>query len=137
MRVVLDTVVFVRALINPYSACGRIVQASRDRFELVVSALVLREILEVLARPELTGKFRNLATLDRQRVLEILSDATAVSIDHIPAVSRDQSDDKFLATALAARADYLVSADNDLLALGQYEGITILDCVAFVTMLEN
>lgn len=137
MRVVLDTVVFVRALINPHSACGRIVSASAERFELVVSEPVLREILEVLVRPELTRKFAGLATLDRPAILALLSQATVVSIDNFPAVSRDPNDGKFLATARAADAAYLFSADRHLLTLGTYEGTTILDCMAFVATLEN
>lgn len=42
------------------------------------------------------------------------------------AVSRDPDDDHVLACALAARADYVVSGDADLLDLEQYQGIRIV-----------
>ena len=37
-----------------------------------------------------------------------------------PQVSRDPKDDKFLATAVASEADYVVSEDRDLLDLGAH-----------------
>lgn len=52
-RVVLDTVVFVRALLNPRSACGRILFSFHDRYRLVLSTSIMVEILKVLARDEL------------------------------------------------------------------------------------
>jgi putative PIN family toxin of toxin-antitoxin system len=135
MRAVFDTVVFVRALINPHSACGRIVFEAA-RYQLFLSEPVLVEILEVLRRPELTRKFRALQDLDLRRVLDILGRAAVVRVPSIPAVSRDPKDDKFLATALAARADYLVSEDRDLLDLEAYDGTTIFTCEEFLAILE-
>ena len=41
-------------------------------------------------------------------------------------VSRDPDDDAVLACALAAGADLVVSGDDDLLVLKQYQGIPIL-----------
>lgn len=41
-------------------------------------------------------------------------------------VSRDADDDEVLACALAARADLVVSGDNDLLVLGSFKGIEVV-----------
>ena len=41
-------------------------------------------------------------------------------------VSRDADDDAVLACALAARADFIVSGDDDLLVLGSFRGIPIV-----------
>ena len=40
--------------------------------------------------------------------------------------SRDPDDDALLACAAAARADLIVSGDDDVLALKQYRGIPIV-----------
>lgn len=72
---VLDTVVFVRSLINPYSVWGRIVFEWDTQYRLVVSQPVLLEILEVLRRPELTRKYRGVATRDPATLLAILAGA--------------------------------------------------------------
>jgi putative PIN family toxin of toxin-antitoxin system len=48
---------------------------------------------------------------------ELISD-----LPHLHAVDRDPNDDMIIATALKAKADYLVTRDKDLLSLGAYEG---------------
>lgn len=137
LRVVLDTVVFVRALINPYSHCGRIVFGHFDKYRLLVSKEILEEILEVLARPELTSKFRTLAELDVTRVLAVLGNAEVTEGFAVDQGSRDPADDKFLGAVAAAQAEYLVSEDQDLLVLGQYAGAKIIDCEEFLEGLEQ
>ncbi len=42
------------------------------------------------------------------------------------AICRDPDDDAVLPCALAARADLIVSGDDDLRALGMFEGIPIV-----------
>ena len=43
----------------------------------------------------------------------------------------------FLACAKAAKASYLVSEDNDLLVLKQYEDTSIVNALDFLTILET
>jgi len=54
-----------------------------------------------------------------------------------PRASRDPKDDVFLATAVAAEAEYLVSEDQDLLVLGEYEGVKIVNTLSFLRVLEQ
>ncbi|MBI3283048.1 putative toxin-antitoxin system toxin component, PIN family [Candidatus Curtissbacteria bacterium] len=136
MRVVLDTVVFVRGLIKPTNACGRTIFVHGERFQLVVSKEILTEILEVLGRPEIESKFSPNAAVDFRKLLDFLSRAFAVELEDIPNVSRDVKDDMFLATALAGQADYLVSEDEDLLVVGKYQGVKIVNCRQFADILE-
>ena len=136
MRVVLDTVVFVRALINPYSWWGRLIFDHADRFELIVSPTIAEEYLAVLQRPELTRKYRSVATRDLQAVLDVLSAAIIVQPAEEPAISRDPADDKFLAAAHAGGADVIVTEDADLLDLRQYEQIAIITAETFLQSLE-
>src|SRR5665647_392764 len=121
LRIVFDTVVFVRGLINPHSRWGHVVFTHYPQYRLFLSQPVIMEILDVLRRPELTGKFRSLKGMDMARVIDILGQAEIVEVPAIPAVSRDFKDDKFLATARAAGAEYLITEDEDLLVLGEYE----------------
>lgn len=137
LRVVFDTVVFIRSLINPHSTYGDLVFAYYRRYRLFLSRPVLTEILEVLRRPELTRKYRRLRELDTRRVIDILKQAEVVNVGEIPTVSRDPKDDKFLATARAAGAQYLVSEDKDLLDLEEYEGVKIVDVATFLRILKQ
>jgi putative PIN family toxin of toxin-antitoxin system len=135
--VVIDTVVFVRSLLNPYSFSGKLIFVHADDYQLILSTPIVREILEVLNRPEITSKIRFVAGMDTRRVLDLLSQAELVELSDIGQVSRDPKDDKFLATAIAGEADYVVSEDRDLLDLGEYQGIMILDVSAFLKILEE
>ena len=136
VRAVFDTVVFVRCLINRRGLWGRIVFDRAERYQLVVSKPTVRETLEVLSRPEIAAKFRRVTEVDRQAVIAALANATVVEVGAIPAISRDPKDDPFLATARAARADFLVTEDKDLLVLGEYEGTKIVPAATFLAVLE-
>lgn len=137
LKIVIDTVVFVRSLINPHGRCGKIVFSHNKTYQLFISEPVVAEILEVLHRPELTTKFRTLKKMDFSSIMEILGQAPAVEIPTIPAVSRDPKDNKFVATAVEAKADYLVTEDNDLLDLKEYQGIKIINALTFLQILED
>lgn len=51
--------------------------------------------------------------------------------------SRDPENDMFLACALAAEAQYIVSNDRDLLALGRPFGIRIITPAELLRLLEE
>jgi len=135
-RVVFDTVIFVRSLINRSGLWGRLVFTHGKRYRLVTSEPIAVEILEVLHRPELTRKYRGAANANLQTILDILAHAEIVIVDEIPVVSRNPKDDKFLATAALAGAEYLVSEDQDLLMLQEYSGVRIVDAATFLDLLD-
>lgn len=137
LKIVIDTVVFVRSLINPHSRCGKIVFSHNKIYQLFVSEPIVTEILEVLHRPELTVKFRRLKNMDFFMVMEILGQAKVVEISTIGQVSRDPKDNKFLATAAETKSDYLVTEDNDLLDLKEYLGVKIVNTDTFLHILET
>ena len=136
-RIVLDTVVFVRALINPGGLWGSLIFGHTLRYRLIVSEHVVSEVVEVLERADIVRKFAPRSGMDYSRVLDILGAAEVVALHELPAVSRDPKDDKFLATARAAQADYLVSEDRDLLVLGEDEGTRIVTARDFLEILEG
>jgi putative PIN family toxin of toxin-antitoxin system len=134
---VLDTVVSVRGLINPRGYCGRIVFEHAGAYRLIVSATTVQEMIGVLDQPSLARKIRGIAGLDRDAVMRAIAAAKVVEPETISAISRDPKDDAFLAVSAAAGADYLVSEDNDLLAIGEYDGVRIVVAAAFLTILET
>ena len=137
LRIVLDTVVFVRALINPQSRSGRLLSEYVDRYKIIVSKPTAQELLEVIQRPELTRKYRSLAKISLRQVIDLLAKAEAVDIGVAPRIVRDPKDDIFIATALAGQADYLISEDKDLLILGNTVGVPIINTQTFIELLES
>jgi putative PIN family toxin of toxin-antitoxin system len=124
---VIDTVVFVRALLNPHSKSGRLLFEMADRYTIIVSKPTAQEALEVIKRPELT----------RKNVIYLVSQAEAVEIDTPPPVVRDPKDDIFVATAIAGQADYIVSEDKDLLSLGKSVGVEVIDTRTFLALISD
>jgi len=136
IKAVFDTNVFLRALINPHSPCSRLLDEFADNYELVLSPAIIREVLEVLHRPRWRAKFPQIAQLDMARIIALFEQAHVVEPQEVPSVSRDPNDDKFLACARAAGAEYLVTEDKDLLVLGEYEGTRICRPAEFTALLE-
>lgn len=75
--------------------------------------------------------------MDLNKILKILSQAKAVEILNIPKASRDPKDNIFIATAIHAQADYLISEDNDLLDLKKYKGTKIINTMQFIEILNK
>lgn len=137
MRAVLDTVVFVRALINPKGRWGRLLFDLADRYVIVLSPDIIREIVAVLYRPSLRRRFPQMADPPRlDRVLGLLEEAEVVEPKERVSVCRDPADDKFFACALAGGADYIVTEDEDILDVGEYRGVETITAERFITLLE-
>jgi uncharacterized protein len=135
IRIVLDTVILVRALINSESSWGEIVFRRADDFVLVVSPIVVAEYLEVLNRPVLTRKYRMVSGDEFITVLKLLDEAEIVEVEGLPRVCRDPNDDKFVATAIAGEASIIVTEDRDLLVLGEYQSISLMTAETFLERL--
>ncbi len=108
-----------------------------DRYELVLSPPVMAEILDVLNRPNLRAKFPQITDVDVAAVIGMFEAAYVVEPTAVVAVSRDFKDDMFLACALTARAQYVVTEDKDLLSLGAFEGIQVVQPEHFIAALEG
>ena len=132
-RVVLDTQVLLRgAVARSGSLTTKIYDAWRSGpFTLLLTEAILVEIEDVLRRPEVLEKLR-LSPIEARGLIILLRRRGLFVRPTAPIRrSRDAADDKFLECAVAGPADYLVSADADLLSLGEIEGIPILDVPTF------
>ncbi len=120
------------ALARTQSLTARLYEAWRaDQFVLLVSEPILAEVDAVTARPELWRKLRVTPREARAVPLRLRRRAVLVRPDVTIRMSRDPTDDKFLECAVSGAADYVVSADDDLLSLQEVRGIPILDAPTF------
>ena len=118
LRVVLDTNVLVSGLAYPASIPGRILGAWRQgAIDLVLSRYILDEMVRVLPRLRrisLTpSEIRDLA--DSFLFLAEIVEPNA----ELEKALRDKADQLVLGTLRSAKADYLITGDKDLLALGE------------------
>ena len=133
LTVVLDTQIILRGASSVTSSItAKIYAAWNDgRFTLLVSEPILNEIEDVLSRPEVQLKLR-MTPIEAVALIELLRrQSTLVTSTVRIARSRDPDDDKFLECAAAGGADYIVSADADLLSLGEIRGIPIVEVATF------
>ena len=137
IRAVFDTNVFLRALVNPHSRCGRLLDEFVADYELVFSPDIVREVLEVLHRPRLRARFPQITQLDVARIIALFERAVVVEPRDVPPISRAPDDDKFLTCAKVAGAGYLVTEDKDLLVLEDYKGTRICQPAEFIALLEE
>jgi putative PIN family toxin of toxin-antitoxin system len=70
-------------------------------------------------------------------LLEQVADPVDIHAYPTPGICRDPRDEPYLQTALAGRADYIVTGDADLLTLGEVEGISILPPADFERILNK
>ncbi len=135
MRIVLDTVIYVRALINPKGRWGRLAFEVARRHTTITSTEIIREVIEVLQRQELKDKLPEMEYAVRfEAILAALREAEVVEPKDHPSVCRDADDDKFFWCAAAACADYIVSEDGDILAIEEYEGIRTISAADFLDL---
>lgn len=136
MRALVDTNVLVSAVFFG-GVPGRVLDALvTRRFALVLSPEIADEYRRVGAElegryPRLTGTF--------EPVLALLA-ATSILVDAPPlaeSVCDDSDDDKFLAAALAARAEVIVSGDKHLLRVTGWRGIDVLAPRSFLDRLDR
>jgi putative PIN family toxin of toxin-antitoxin system len=126
MKVVLDTNILASGAISATGTVSTIVDAWRSgQFRVIVSALILDELERTLQKPY----FRRYLT-DKQsaRFLLLLRKRATVSpiAVVVHGIATHPEDDRILATAISAKADYLVTGDTKLQRLGTCKAITIL-----------
>ena len=136
MRAVIDTGVFVSALIRKQGILGDVLRALRDgRFTAIYTTDIVVEIIDVLGREKFRAKYHiepdDITTLVN---LIRLRGELVTPIKKLTAC-RDPKDDKFLEAALVAKADCIVSGDADLLVLNPFEEIPILRPAEFLARL--
>lgn len=125
-RWVVDTNVLVSAFLWKGTP-GRVIELAADKeVQLFTSRALLDELAATLAKKKLT-KYVTATGLTAEEMLanyrRIAKLVTARQLEQ--QVSRDADDDAVLACALAARADLIVSGDDDLLVLKSFNGIPI------------
>ena len=123
MKAVFDTNVLIAAFLTEGICAKLLIRARRRDFDLILCDGILQEFKGVLIKKFATSPH------ETSEALIILSEAALEILgwtDSITPICRDSDDDLILVCARDAVADYIVTGDEDLLVLKNYEGISIV-----------
>jgi len=129
MRVVIDTNVLISGVFFGGPPAKILKAWHGGELQLVVSPEILEEYYEVCER--ISVRYPD---IDIARILLLIAHNSQV-LDAPPLaeqVSRDADDDKFLACAIASGTQIIISGDNDLLTVSDYESVQVVTPIDFV-----
>jgi uncharacterized protein len=136
VRAVVDTNVLLSGLIWHGTPHTLLEQVRAGTLVLVSSPGLIAELASVLARPKFHAVLARTKTNPERMLAELGRLAEIIDPPPLPTPrSRDGDDDAVLALALAARPDFIVSGDADLLVLGAHAGIPIVTPAQALTMM--
>ncbi|HWV23026.1 MAG TPA: putative toxin-antitoxin system toxin component, PIN family [Thermomicrobiales bacterium] len=140
MRASIDANVIVRFLLNPTLSMPPVktlLAGMRNQYQLCLSEGLLREVNQSVRKKPYLSKHIDASLLDQvldtvRLSAEVIPDTQDTPRSHV----RDPKDDYLVAHALAARVDYLVTGDKDLLVLGQVGSVLIVTPAEFLAILN-
>lgn len=133
-RVVLDTNTLISAMLFSGVASRLLPLWQSRRLEVLVSKPILQEYVRVLAYPKFGLDADEIRGLIEEELLPFVS--TVRVRRRLRVVERDPDDDKFLECAVAGRAKYVVTGDQDLLVLRSYRGISVVNAATILEAID-
>lgn len=130
MRVVIDTNTLINASGDDYNFGSRIIdEILEDKIQVFANASTVKENRLLAERKIQDSAFLSKLDLYFDKIQEV----EAEYID----VVEDREDNKILASAIKAQADYLITSDWHLLKLGEYRGVKIVSPQGFWSEYES
>jgi uncharacterized protein len=131
-RIVVDTNVFVSAVLLADSVPRKVVDRALDQGVLLFSEATMNELASVLQRETFD---HYVSQEERSLFLHQLETAAEfVAIVQVVRECRDSKDDKFLEVALNGKGDVIITGDADLLAMNPWRGIAIVSPKDYLTL---
>jgi putative PIN family toxin of toxin-antitoxin system len=140
---ILKAVIDTSVMISVAFAVQGLVKELRDmiaegRFVLVTSKPILKELYQVLHYPHIVKRFSPSKEDIRAFIALIIEHAIIVEgLYEIEGISEDPNDDMFIACAMEADAQYIVSRDPHLRNIKYYRGIQIIDAATFIEKVKG
>ena len=139
-KVVLDSTVLVSAFLAKTGVSAELLHKAKDGgFDMCLAEEILEEVQRALLQYQ---KIRKRYHYSDQTVIQFVQNLRIVAhliteLPSIEVVNSDPNDNMVVACALKARADYIVTRDNDLLSLGNYEDIKVVTPENFMGILRG
>jgi putative PIN family toxin of toxin-antitoxin system len=137
VKVVLDTNVFISALLTPLGRNRKLIEHWQNgSFALLTSEAQIDELKRTLNREQLRLSIRPHRIGALVNLLRVK--ATIVVPGQVPSLSPDPDDNAILAIALAGKADILASLNmKDIVELGKLGGTRLVHAAELLALLEG
>ena len=135
ITVILDTNVIISGLLSPQGSPGEIFDClEKGKIIVATSNILLTELERVLTYSKVR-KYLNLSDEEINLFLRRFKMFTEVVQPEISinVIEKDPDDDRVLECAIAANATFIITGDQHLLELGEFQGIEILTPSVFTT----
>ena len=123
MKLVLDTNVYISAFLWGGKPKELLERAIEGKDQIYISRPIKEEIFEVLKRPSFNISEEILELLMSE--LDDMAELVTVN-EKIRKLCRDVDDNAIIECAVCAKADYLITGDNDLLVLKRFQKTKIV-----------
>ena len=142
IKVVLDTNVLISAILSAKGTPAQILGLVReDKIELLFSTATTQELWDVLHYQRIKDRLEKLKiplSIAEEFLKGLIKASTIVLVTkEVDVIKDDPSDNIFLACAVEGQANFIISGDNHIKQLGQYQGIQILEPAAFLALMKN
>lgn len=132
-RATLDSNVYVSAFVFGGKP-GRVIEmATEGMIDVAVSDAIVAEVRRVLVTKFRWSEERAAAVVETMETMATPTTTTEV----FDVVERDPDDNRVLECATAARSEFVVTGDTDLLALGSFRGIAIVTVASFLEKFDE
>jgi putative PIN family toxin of toxin-antitoxin system len=134
-RLVLDTNVFVSALLFESSTPARVLEHAFEHCQVIFTNDTQRELIATMTSAKLD---RYVSAVEREQLLRtVMPLIELVSVWQPVRVCRDPHDDALLEAAFNGGADAIVTGDKDLLALHPFRGIAVLTPATYLSAVAS
>lgn len=127
--IVIDTNVLISAGLSPQSKTAQVLALAVEHFVIAQNQHTWHELETRIVRPKFDRYFGSTGRIEH--LVKIAQSMQHFEVTTEVAVSRDATDDKFIALAIDAGASILISGDPDLKDVRMYQGVEILSPAHF------
>ena len=138
MKITADTNILISATFWYGDSFKIIKLAEMKIIKLILSKNIVQEYSEVLRYDELRSKIKNKNLYMRYTLQKIISFSEIIEPkDKVNIIMEDPDDNKVLECAKQGNVDYIITNDNHLLKLKEFEGIKIITPTEFLRLIKN
>ena len=133
--IVVDTNVLISAGLLPQSTTAQALALAVEHFVIAQNQDTWHELETRIARPKFDRYFGEFGRL--RHLIKIAQSVEFFEVTAQASVSRDKSDDKFLALAIDSGACWVISGDPDLKDVQVYESVEVLSPTQFLDRMNQ